>query len=43
MADYQFSVIVPTPPMTHEDILDAAIRSATPDVSTHQSVGMSTA
>jgi hypothetical protein len=24
MADYQFSVIVPTPPMTHEDILDAA-------------------
>jgi hypothetical protein len=24
MADYQFSVIVPTPPMTHEEILDAA-------------------
>jgi hypothetical protein len=23
MADYQFSVIIPTPPMTHEDILDA--------------------
>jgi len=23
MADYQFSVIVPTPPMTHEKILDA--------------------
>jgi hypothetical protein len=23
MADYQFSVIVPTPPMTHEDILNA--------------------
>ena len=23
MADYQFSVIVPTSPMTHEDILDA--------------------
>jgi hypothetical protein len=23
MADYQFSVIIPTPPMTDEDILDA--------------------
>ena len=23
MADYQFSVIIPTPPMTHEDTLDA--------------------
>jgi hypothetical protein len=23
MADYQFSVIIPMPPMTHEDILDA--------------------
>ena len=23
MADYQFSVIIPTPSMTHEDILDA--------------------
>jgi hypothetical protein len=23
MADYQFSVIIPTSPMTHEDILDA--------------------
>ena len=23
MADYQFSVIIPTPPMTYEDILDA--------------------
>lgn len=23
MADYQFSVIIPTSPMTHDDILDA--------------------
>jgi hypothetical protein len=23
MADYQFSVIIPTPPITHEDFLDA--------------------
>ena len=23
MADYQFSVFIPTPPLTHEDILDA--------------------
>jgi hypothetical protein len=23
MADYQFSVIIPTPPMTYGDILDA--------------------
>jgi hypothetical protein len=23
MADYQFSVIIPMPPMTHEDIVDA--------------------
>jgi hypothetical protein len=23
MADYQFSVIIPTPPMTYEEILDA--------------------